>query len=86
MAIVATSQQSRFHTETLEAAINDVDLKGVTVAVGDNEIISDAHLKLFSGAICGPDCSATKHASEGSLCGAVLSAMLPKLPCSAHTS
>mmetsp|Transcript_12889 Transcript_12889/g.38933 ORF Transcript_12889/g.38933 Transcript_12889/m.38933 type:complete len:605 (-) Transcript_12889:1340-3154(-) len=49
MAIVATCQQSRFHTETLDAATNDIDLKGVNVSVGDIELLNDAHLKLFSG-------------------------------------
>ena len=48
-AITATSQQSRFHTETLETACEDVDLKQLTVAVGDRELLADAHLRLTAG-------------------------------------
>ncbi|KAL4855189.1 ABC transporter F family member 3 [Chlorella vulgaris] len=48
-AITATSQQSRFHMETLETACQDVDLRGVQLAVGDRELLADAHLRLSSG-------------------------------------
>jgi ATPase subunit of ABC transporter with duplicated ATPase domains len=48
-AISATSQQSRFHTETLETPCRDVDLKQLALAVGDRELLADAHLRLFEG-------------------------------------
>lgn len=48
-AITAISQQSRFHTETLETSSRDVDLRGVTLAVGDSELLADAHLRLTAG-------------------------------------
>ncbi|TCD63191.1 hypothetical protein EIP91_005858 [Steccherinum ochraceum] len=47
--IHATSQQSRFHTETLETAQGEIDLKGVAIAIGDNELITDSRLKLKAG-------------------------------------
>lgn len=48
--VVATSQQSRFHTETLEVTtVKDIDLKQVHMAVGDRELLVNAHLRLFSG-------------------------------------
>ncbi|KAI7843107.1 hypothetical protein COHA_003278 [Chlorella ohadii] len=48
-AITATTQQSRFHTETLEAVAQDVDLRQLHLAVGDRELLADAHLRLFAG-------------------------------------
>jgi ATP-binding cassette, subfamily F, member 3 len=47
--VVAISQQSRFHTETLETDSKEIDLKGVCVSVGDRELLVDAHLRLFAG-------------------------------------
>lgn len=47
--IHAISQQSRFHTETLESAQGEIDLKGVTISIGDNELIVDSRLKLKAG-------------------------------------
>ena len=47
--ILATSQQSRFHTETLDANHSEVDLKGVTVSIEDNELVTDSRLKLKDG-------------------------------------
>jgi ATP-binding cassette subfamily F protein 3 len=41
--VIATSQQSRFHSETLD--IPEVDLAGVNLAVGDKELLVDAKLK-----------------------------------------
>ena len=48
-AITATSQQSRFYKETLETSCEDVDLKDVNLLVGDQELLVDANLRLFSG-------------------------------------
>ena len=48
-SIVATTQQSRFHTETLDTYCEDVDLKQLTLTAGDKELLSDADLRLFSG-------------------------------------
>ena len=46
--IIATSQQSRFHTETLDTSI-EVDLKDVTISIGDRELIVGSRLKLKEG-------------------------------------
>ena len=47
VGIVATSQQSRFHTETIEAPVSkDIDLKDVSVAVGGVELLNHAHLQI----------------------------------------
>ncbi|KAJ7498543.1 P-loop containing nucleoside triphosphate hydrolase protein [Mycena latifolia] len=46
--IGATSQQSRFHTETLDTSL-EIDLKGVTISIGENELISSSHLRLKDG-------------------------------------
>lgn len=47
--IVATSQVSRFHSETLETLFNNVDLKQVNISVGDRDLIVDTDLQLFGG-------------------------------------
>ena len=47
--ILATSQQSRFHTETLDPNSTDVDLKDVTISIGNKELITDSRLKLKEG-------------------------------------
>jgi ATP-binding cassette subfamily F protein 3 len=39
----------RFHHETLETASKEIDLKGVTIAVGRTEVIADSHLRLKNG-------------------------------------
>ncbi|KAI9474013.1 MAG: P-loop containing nucleoside triphosphate hydrolase protein [Benjaminiella poitrasii] len=50
--IIAISQQSRFHTETLETSSKDIDLHGVQISVSSNngrepiDLLVDAHLKL----------------------------------------
>lgn len=44
--IVATSQQSRFHTETLETLSKEIDLKSVNISVNQLELLVDAHLRL----------------------------------------
>ncbi|KAI8984310.1 P-loop containing nucleoside triphosphate hydrolase protein [Mycotypha africana] len=44
--IVAVSQQSRFHTETIETASKDIDLHGVQISVNQVDLLVDAHLKL----------------------------------------
>ncbi|KAJ9082499.1 hypothetical protein DSO57_1004063 [Entomophthora muscae] len=43
-AIVATSQVSRFHTETLETLAKEVDLKQVNITVNDQDLLVDAKL------------------------------------------
>lgn len=48
-SIIATSQQSRFHTETLNTAVAEIDLKGVTISIGQRELITDSRLKLKEG-------------------------------------
>lgn len=44
--IVAISQQSRFHTETLETSNKELDLPGVQISVNQLDLLVDAHLKL----------------------------------------
>ena len=48
-SILATSQQSRFHMETLNAAVAEIDLKQVSVSIGQNELVTDSRLKLKEG-------------------------------------
>ncbi|KAI0704339.1 P-loop containing nucleoside triphosphate hydrolase protein [Cytidiella melzeri] len=47
--IEAISQQSRFHTETLDTAVAEIDLKGVTISIGQRELVADTRLKLKEG-------------------------------------
>ncbi|KAJ7741040.1 P-loop containing nucleoside triphosphate hydrolase protein [Mycena metata] len=44
-SIIATSQQSRFHTETLDTTL-EIDLKAVTISIGERELVSSSHLRL----------------------------------------
>ncbi|ORZ09277.1 P-loop containing nucleoside triphosphate hydrolase protein [Absidia repens] len=44
--IIATSQQSRFHLETLETLSKEIDLKTVNITVSQVELLVDAHLRL----------------------------------------
>ncbi|KZT59674.1 hypothetical protein CALCODRAFT_493400 [Calocera cornea HHB12733] len=46
--IICTSPQSRFHTDTL-ATSNEIDLKGVNISIGRNDLLVDCHLRLKSG-------------------------------------
>jgi ATP-binding cassette subfamily F protein 3 len=46
--ILCTSQQSRFHAETLENSL-DVDLKQVSVSIGQTELVESSHLRLKAG-------------------------------------
>lgn len=48
-SIVATSQVSRFHNETIETLSKDIDLKGVDISVDDRQLLSDADLRIFGG-------------------------------------
>lgn len=47
--IVATSQVSRFHKETLTTLSNDIDLKTVNITAGLKDLLVDSDLKLFEG-------------------------------------
>jgi ATP-binding cassette, subfamily F, member 3 len=48
--IVVTAQQSRFHTEAIEAPTSkDIDIKDLTIAIGGLEILDHAHLKIQDG-------------------------------------
>lgn len=56
--IVATSQVSRFHKETLSTLSKDIDLKTVNIVAGHNDLLVDSELKLFEGVkygIIGPN-------------------------------
>ncbi|KAG2234311.1 hypothetical protein INT48_000761 [Thamnidium elegans] len=44
--LVAISQQSRFHTETLETSNKEIDLPGIQISIGQKDLLVDAHLKL----------------------------------------
>lgn len=46
--IQATAEQSRFHTETLDTS-REIDLKGVTISIGERELLSGSHLRLKEG-------------------------------------
>ena len=47
--LVATSQVSRFHNETLVTLSNDIDLKSVHIAIGPRILLDSANLRLFRG-------------------------------------
>jgi ATP-binding cassette, subfamily F, member 3 len=47
-SIICTSQQSRFHTETLDAT-TEVDLYDVSISIGQKDLIESSHLRLKSG-------------------------------------
>ncbi|KAL1756909.1 P-loop containing nucleoside triphosphate hydrolase protein [Schizophyllum commune] len=44
--IVATSQTSRFHADTLSTLSKEIDLKDVNISVADHDILIDSHLRL----------------------------------------
>lgn len=46
--IICTSQQSRYHVDTLDTS-QDIDLHGVSIALGQNELIQDSRLKVKEG-------------------------------------
>jgi ATP-binding cassette subfamily F protein 3 len=49
-AVEVAVQLSRFHMETIEgSATGDVDVRGLCLAVGDRELLADAHLALRRG-------------------------------------
>ncbi|KAG8786659.1 hypothetical protein FRC12_016405 [Ceratobasidium sp. 428] len=47
--IVATSQTSRFHVDTLTTLSKEIDLKQVNISIGNRDILTDAHLRLKTG-------------------------------------
>mmetsp|Transcript_45012 Transcript_45012/g.73349 ORF Transcript_45012/g.73349 Transcript_45012/m.73349 type:complete len:662 (+) Transcript_45012:157-2142(+) len=47
--LVATSQVTRFHIAETSSSQKDVDLKQVSISIGDLELLVDAELRLFSG-------------------------------------
>jgi ATPase subunit of ABC transporter with duplicated ATPase domains len=48
--IVVSAQQSRFHTEDIDApSLKDIDIKDLTIAIGGLEILDHAHLKIQDG-------------------------------------
>ncbi|KAG8945886.1 hypothetical protein FRC04_012246 [Tulasnella sp. 424] len=47
--ILATSQTSRFHTDTLTTLSTEIDLKQVNISVGQNDLLVDVDLRLKSG-------------------------------------
>lgn len=46
--IHVSSQQSRFHTETLDTSL-EIDIKDVSISIGDRELLSSVHLRLKQG-------------------------------------
>jgi ATP-binding cassette subfamily F protein 3 len=46
--IVCTSQQSRFHSATIETG-NEIDLKDVSISIGQNELLSSVHVRFKAG-------------------------------------
>lgn len=49
LAIKATSQESRFHTEAITTSSKEIDLKDVNLFVGKKQLLQDAHLRLKEG-------------------------------------
>lgn len=49
LAIKATSQESRFHTEAIDTETKEIDLKDVTVAIEERMLLDDAHLRIKEG-------------------------------------
>ncbi len=48
--IVVSAQQSRFHTEAIDApTLRDIDIKDLTVDIGGLEILDHAHLTIQNG-------------------------------------
>ena len=48
--IVVAAQQSRFHTEAIDApTLKDIDIKDLTIAIGGLEILDHAHLRIQDG-------------------------------------
>ena len=48
--IVVTTQQSRFHADATDAPESkEVDIKDVTLAIGERELLSSAHLRIQEG-------------------------------------
>ncbi|KAH7341316.1 P-loop containing nucleoside triphosphate hydrolase protein [Rhizoctonia solani] len=47
--IVATSQTSRFHVDTLTTLSKEIDLHQVNISIGTRDILVDAHLRLKAG-------------------------------------
>lgn len=45
--IECRSQQSRFHADTLDSV--EVDLKDVSISIGERELLSGAHVRLKEG-------------------------------------
>ena len=46
--VVCTSQQSRYHVDTLDTS-QDIDLHGVSVQLGQTELVQDSRLKVKEG-------------------------------------
>ncbi|KAJ1308009.1 hypothetical protein OPQ81_002080 [Rhizoctonia solani] len=47
--ILATSQTSRFHVDTLTTLSKEIDLHQVNISIGTRDILVDAHLRLKTG-------------------------------------
>lgn len=48
--IVVTSQQSRFHTESIETpTLKDIDIKDLTISIGGLELLDHANLRFQEG-------------------------------------
>ena len=48
--IVVTTQQSRFHADAADAPESkEVDIKDVTLSIGERELLSSAHLRIQEG-------------------------------------
>lgn len=46
--IVCSAQQSRFHDATLQSS-PEIDLKDVTISIGERDLLAGAHLRLKTG-------------------------------------
>ncbi|GAA5910406.1 ABC-F family ATP-binding cassette domain-containing protein [Sporobolomyces salmoneus] len=72
-----TSQQSRFHTETLDTS-KEIDLKEVSVSIGERELLSGAYLRLKDGVKYG--LSGRNGTGKSTLLTAISDKLIPGIP------
>jgi ATP-binding cassette subfamily F protein 3 len=47
--LLALVHPTRFHTETLDTASKEIDMKGVNISIGKADLVVDSHLRLKAG-------------------------------------
>ncbi|KAI9639611.1 P-loop containing nucleoside triphosphate hydrolase protein [Dioszegia hungarica] len=76
--IRVSTQQSRFHAATLAANTTEIDLVGVTISVGEQEVLVDADLTLREGVRYGV--IGRNGAGKSTLFSALSDRLIPGLP------